>query len=192
MELLRTPRLLLRRWREEDLVAFHAVYSRDEVMRWLGPHPRRALRTQAEAAARLAHWHTREAGLDPPMGLWALVPLDHPTQHRARAEPVGTILLLPLLEDGRTTSEVEVGWHLHPDHQGRGLVTEAARAVLDGAAGAGTTEVLALTDPDNVASQAVAGRLGMRDEGTTDRWFGLTTRQYRWRAPGLPPEPSPR
>ena len=33
--------------------------------------------------------------------------------------------------------------------------------------------------PDNTPSQAVATRLGMRDEGTTDRWFGLTTRQYR-------------
>lgn len=40
-------------------------------------------------------------------------------------------------------------------------------------------EVLALTDLDNTPSQAVATRLGMRDEGTTGRWFGLTTRQYR-------------
>lgn len=47
------------------------------------------------------------------------------------------------------------------------------------AAAAGITEVLALTDLDNLPSQAVATRLGMRDEGTTDRWFGLTTRQFR-------------
>ena len=33
--------------------------------------------------------------------------------------------------------------------------------------------MLALTDLDDAASQAVAARLGMRDEGTTDRWFGL-------------------
>jgi len=39
--------------------------------------------------------------------------------------------------------------------------------------------VLALTDLDNVRSQAVAARLDMRDEGTTDRWFGLTARQFR-------------
>jgi len=30
-----------------------------------------------------------------------------------------------------------------------------------------------------VPSQAVAARLGMCDEGTTDRWFGLTSRQFR-------------
>jgi RimJ/RimL family protein N-acetyltransferase len=38
--------------------------------------------------------------------------------------------------------------------------------------------MLALTDVDNVRSQAVAARLGLRDEGTTDRWFGLTARQF--------------
>ena len=28
-------------------------------------------------------------------------------------------------------------------------------------------------------SQAVAARPGMRDEGSTQRWFGLTSRQFR-------------
>jgi RimJ/RimL family protein N-acetyltransferase len=51
------------------------------------------------------------------------------------------------------------------------------------AARAGQERVLALTDPDNAASQAVAGRLGLADEGLTGRWFGLTTRQYAWTAP---------
>ena len=37
----------------------------------------------------------------------------------------------------------------------------------------------AVTDLDNAASQRVAVRLGMQDEGMTRRWFGLTTRQYR-------------
>lgn len=177
MELLGTPRLLLRRWRVEDLVAFHRIYSCDEVTRWLGPHPRRAVRSLSEAEARLARWHEREATLEPPFGLWALVPIDGP-----EAVPVGTILLMPLADGGGATGEVEVGWHLHPDHQGRGLVTEGARALLDRAAAAGVTDVLALTDLDNTASQAVAGRLGMSDEGPTERWFGLSTRQYRWRS----------
>jgi RimJ/RimL family protein N-acetyltransferase len=34
-------------------------------------------------------------------------------------------------------------------------------------------------DLDNTASQRVAARLGMTDEGLTERWFGLTLRQYR-------------
>jgi RimJ/RimL family protein N-acetyltransferase len=103
-------------------------------------------------------------------------------------EPVGTLLLLPLSDGVGPTGLVEVGWHLHPGHQGRGLATEAARAVLAKAGEAGIDQVLALTDLDNVASKRVAARLDMRDEGVTDRWFGLTTRQYRGIVPpGSPP-----
>jgi RimJ/RimL family protein N-acetyltransferase len=69
MELLRTPRLLLRRWEESDLPAFFDLYSRDEVMRWLGSHPRRTLATLDEARERLGRWRARERDLDPPLGL---------------------------------------------------------------------------------------------------------------------------
>jgi RimJ/RimL family protein N-acetyltransferase len=174
MELLRTRRLLLRHWEEPDLPAFFDLYSRDAVTRWLGPQPRCALATPGEARERLSRWRAHGEGLQPPLGLWAMVPLSpglppHP--------PVGTTLLLPL-EDGQRSGPIEVGWHLHPDHQGQGLATEAAQAVLGAAARAGIGQVLALTDLDNLASQAVAERLGMHDDGVTGRWFGLALRQY--------------
>ena len=75
MELLRTSRLLLRNWEESDLPAFFDIYSREDVMRWLGPHPRRAAATQGEARERLRRWHARERGFDSPLGFWAIVPL---------------------------------------------------------------------------------------------------------------------
>lgn len=168
-------RLLLRRWEDSDLAAFFDLYSREEVMRWLGPHPRRVLASPQEARECLHRWHARGDGLDPPLGLWAIVPLIARDREPA---PAGTILLLPLTDAGGPAGLTEVGWHLHPQHQGRGLATEAAQAILAAAALAGIDQVLALTDPDNVRSQAVAARLGMRDEGITSRWFGLTTRQY--------------
>jgi RimJ/RimL family protein N-acetyltransferase len=86
---------------------------------------------------------------------------------------------MPLADAEGPTGLIEVGWHLHPQHQGRGFATESAGALLAAAATAGIGQVLALTDLDNVRSQAVAARLSMRDEGTTDRWFGLTARQFR-------------
>jgi RimJ/RimL family protein N-acetyltransferase len=175
VESLRTQHLLLRRWEEPDLPAFFGLYSREDVMRWLGPHPRRVLATPEEARERLHRWHARERGLDPPLGYWAIVPLIPGTP---RPPPAGTILLLPLTDAGGPTGLTEVGWHLHPHHQGRGLATEAAAAILAAAAEAGIEQVLALTDLDNIASQAVATRLGMRDEGITQRWLGLTSRQY--------------
>jgi RimJ/RimL family protein N-acetyltransferase len=173
VELTRTPRLLLRHWEEPDLQAFFDLYSRDDVMRWLGPHPRRALATMDEARERLARWGGTRL-LDPPLGMWAMVPLPPEGQ-----QPAGTLLLMPLTDAGGPTGLLEIGWHLHPRCQGQGLATEAAEAVLAAAGAAGIGEVLALTDLDNVRSQAVAARLGMSDEGTTDRWFGLTARQFR-------------
>jgi RimJ/RimL family protein N-acetyltransferase len=147
-------------------------------MRWLGPQPRTVLADEEAARGRLGRWQAAGDRLEPPFGLWALVRRDATT-----ARPVGTVLLLPLDDAEGPTTEVEVGWHLHPDHQGHGLVTEAAAALLDRAPAAGHPRVLAVTDDDNVASQAVARRLGMVDEGLTDRWFGQTMRAFAWSAP---------
>jgi RimJ/RimL family protein N-acetyltransferase len=179
VELLRTSRLVLRGWVEDDVPAFYDIYSRDEVVRWLGPHPRRAVATPEEALEWIRRGHERRSGLEPPMGLWAIVPLE-------RREPIGTVLLMPLADADGLTDQLEIGWHLHPDEQGRGYATEAAQALLDRAAAAGIDAVLALTDLDNEPSQRVARRLGMNDEGVTDRWFGIATRQYR---KVLPPAP---
>ena len=178
MELLRSTRLLLRHWEESDLPAFFDLYSRDDVMRWLGSHPRRTLATLDEARERLGRWRARERDLDPPLGLWAVVPLAPGTPSQP---PAGTVLLVPLADADGPTGLIEVGWHLHPRHQGQGFATESAGALLAAAATAGIGQVLALTDLDNVRSQAVAARLGMSDEGTTDRWFGLTARQFQVR-----------
>src|SRR5215831_16515145 len=175
MDLLVTERLLLRQWAEADLPAFYDIYSRDEVTRWLGRHPRRPVADLDEARRGLERWRSLSAGLAAPLGLWAIVPLGPDAE--PQAEPVGTALLLPLSDAAGPTGLTEVGWHLHPGYQGRGFATEAATALLLAAA-AGIREILALTDLDNAPSEAVATRLGMRDEGTTDRWFGLTTRQY--------------
>jgi RimJ/RimL family protein N-acetyltransferase len=166
--------LLLRHWEEADLPAFLDIYSRDEVTRWLGTHPRRALATTDEARERLDRWIAGGRRLDPPLGLWAMVPLSPAGQ-----QPVGTLLLMPLTDADGPAGLVEIGWHLHPRGQGQGFATEAAEAVLAAAAGAGIDQVLALTDLDNIRSQAVTARLGMSDEGTTDRWYGLTVRQFR-------------
>ena len=183
---------MLRSWRQDDLLPFFDLYSRWEVMRWLGRPPRRAIADLAEARERLGRWQERQAGLTAPHGRWALVlrtgpaqqpPAQQPPAQQPPPGPVGTILLLPLDDATGPAGEVEIGWHLHPDYQGRGLATEAARALLSAAARAGRERVLALTDPDNAASRAVAGRLGLADEGLTDRWFGLTTRQFAWAAP---------
>ena len=64
----------------------------------------------------------------------------------------------------------ELGWVIHPAHQGRGYVTEAARAVMEFAVQRlGATRFVAHCDAENAASQAVMRKLGMTladDTGT--------------------------
>ena len=60
----------------------------------------------------------------------------------------------------------EVGYSLHPDAWGKGYATEACAASMDWAFDQlGWTDVIHSISPANVASQAVAMRLGSRNRG---------------------------
>ena len=167
---MRTERLLLRPWRPDDdldVSAAFDVYRRDEVARWLGSAPA-PWPTRHATRERLTRW----AGVPeerPGYGLWAVVP-------DSVGHPVGTALLVRLPDrEGVVTDDVEVGWHLHPDHWGHGYATEAARALLDHAFDdLGLDRVNAVAYAGNDASFAVMRRLGMTRRGTTDRWYGVT------------------
>jgi len=73
--------------------------------------------------------------------------------------------------------QVGLFYHLHPDHRGHGYATEAARALVEFAFGPMALErIVATTDRDNLASQAVMRHLGMRlHENALDEpaWFQL-------------------
>ncbi|MDR6986040.1 RimJ/RimL family protein N-acetyltransferase [Paenarthrobacter nitroguajacolicus] len=60
-------------------------------------------------------------------------------------------------------SELEVGYHVRSDLQGRGYGTEAALACLEFARNeVGVALLVAIIHPDNAASRRVAEHLGMR------------------------------
>jgi len=60
----------------------------------------------------------------------------------------------------------EVGWGLIPEVQGKGYAVEAAARTIDWAFDdLGWTEVVHCIDPDNLASQRVAERLGSTNRG---------------------------
>jgi RimJ/RimL family protein N-acetyltransferase len=82
-----------------------------------------------------------------------------------------------------TPEDIEIGWHLHPDAWGRGYASEAAAAVLGQAWHAGLSRVIAVTNPANVASQAVCRRIGMRHGGLTERYYDTTCELFEIEAP---------
>jgi RimJ/RimL family protein N-acetyltransferase len=163
LDLLRTDRLLLRGWEASDADALYAVLSHDDVWPWLGAEPRPC--PDIDAARRTA---LRWAELaDGPLGVWAIeVEATEPT-------PCGSALLLPLpRSDGRPTDAVEIGWHLHPAAWGRGIATEAARALVERARAHGLGVLHAVVRSGNTRSLAVCDRLGMTRLGTTQEWYG--------------------
>ena len=64
--------------------------------------------------------------------------------------------------------EIEIGYRLDSEYWGRGLATEAARAVRDHAFGdLKLDHIISLIHPDNVASRRVAEKNGMVPEKET-------------------------
>lgn len=164
-----TERLVLRRFTRHDLDVLADLWSRPEVARWSGP---RRPRAREEVREWLANQPGR-AGAHPATAMLAIVP-------KGEARPIGVALLVPLpSSSGVDRHDVEIGWHLFPEAQGRGYATEAARALVQRAADAGIGEVHAVTDPANEPSQAVCRRLGMTDLGLRDDWYNSTLRAFR-------------
>jgi RimJ/RimL family protein N-acetyltransferase len=166
-----TERLTTRDWRTEDGPAAFAIYGDERVARWLGSHPRRPVGSLEEMQRGVDRRVRAQAEQPSRYGLW-------PIELSATGEMIGAILLSPLPADepDAESADVEIGWHLNPAHWGNGYATEAAEGVIALAFGDvyRLSRVQALTDPDNVRSQAVCRRLGMTHLGQTDRYYGTT------------------
>jgi len=167
MRELMTARLRLRSWSFDDADFLFDMYSRWEVQRFIGPEPT-VMVDRGEAVASIE----RRRSLDHPIhGIWAVETL-------ADRELVGNLLLKPIPASGGqalpAADDIEIGWHLHPDQWGHGYATEAGAVVLAHAFAAGLSRVIAVTAPENLASQAVCLRLGMRPLGKTGAHYNTT------------------
>jgi RimJ/RimL family protein N-acetyltransferase len=149
---LRTERLVMRGFRDDDLDAWAAICADPEVTRWVGD-PDGLSREDAwrRMVYVVGHWELRG------YGNWALV-------ERDTGELVGRAgLYRPEGWPG-----LEVGWLVGREHWGRGFAPEAGRAAIEWARTAlGADRVISLIEDDNERSARVAEKLGMRLEGRT-------------------------
>lgn len=165
MKQLYTDRLRLRSWEPKDAPFLLDLESRYETMRYLGPGT--APMTSIEQAHNSINRRRAVNGIG--RGIWAI-------EHRVSGTLIGNLLCKPMSEEMQRYLGVklddppsEIGWHLHPDAQGQGFATEAARAVLDYTIQANVHQrVFAIVDQRNEASKKTCARLGLQRIGYTD------------------------
>jgi RimJ/RimL family protein N-acetyltransferase len=92
---------------------------------------------------------------------------------------------------GFAQPEVGLFWAIDPDYQRQGYATEAAQALIDNAFRADTwnlERIIATTEYDNVASQAVMRKLGMtllRNPLSTPHYLQVVGLRYNPRSPRM-------
>jgi RimJ/RimL family protein N-acetyltransferase len=156
---LATPRLLLRPWQDRDRAPFAAMNADPDVMRYFP-----ALLTQEESDAAADRYNQQ---LD----------RDGYTMFAVEDRNDGTFLGVVGAQTMRfeipnlPQPAVEIGWRLAAHAHGRGLATEGVRVLLTHLRNETTVrEVVAITTPDNLASQNVMRKLTLmaRPELTFD------------------------
>src|SRR5215211_3960270 len=175
---LTSDRLVLRRFRPEDLDAFVAYRSDPEVacyQGWEAPYPR------AEATRFLADLLATHP--DTP-GEWYQIAV----ALRQTDQLIGDCAAHVDAGDPR---QAEIGFTIAPAHQGHGYATEAVRRLLHYLLiERGKHRVRATCDDRNMRSAAVLKRVGMRREGhllestwskgewTNDLLYGVLRREW--------------
>jgi len=147
---LKTGRLLLRQWRNEDLPGFAKLNSDPEVMEY---YPQLLNRQQSDAGARKFKSLISKNG----WGFWALESIHDQTFIGLVGlnEPTYKLPFGPC---------VEIGWRLARQSWGNGYATEAAIACLDYAFDQlKLTEVYSFASVPNMRSRAVMERLHMEN-----------------------------
>lgn len=175
MVTLETPRLILRRWREEDIAPMAAVNADPEVMRWIRDGSvRDEQQTRDSVRAWESEWESQG------FGLFAV-------QIRSSGELAGfTGLSVPHYLP-EILPAVEIGWRLGRSHWGQGLATEAATAAVRfGFEQGGLERIVSIVQAGNDASERIMTKLGMRliretvnpTGGRRVRVFELSSAQY--------------
>lgn len=146
---LKTARLIVRQWRDEDYAPFAAMVADPDVMRYF---PRTLSREESDERIDFYRSLIDRDG----WGLWAL-------QLRETGEFIGFTGLHEVEPELPFAPAVEIGWRLATKAWGKGYASEAAAAALRfGFEDLSFSEIAAYAAVENARSTTVMERLGMR------------------------------
>ena len=158
---IRTERLVLRPYQASDLDAIADIRSRPDVMLYLYEEVQDRSEVTEALAKRMQRTSLRREG----DGLVLAVEL---------AEVALVIGDVSLRWVSETHGQGDIGFIFHPDYQGRGYASEAAREMLRIGFGAiGLHRIVGRCDARNAASAKLMERLSMRREAhlVENEWF---------------------
>ncbi|MER7479149.1 GNAT family N-acetyltransferase [Streptomyces sp. NPDC126510] len=151
---IRTPRLLLRRWLDDDLVPLSEIHADPVVMQRIGDGSPRSLEQTAED---IEAWE--EEWDEEGFGVFAVELL-------GSGELAGAVGLSVADAPAEIAGQVSIGWRLGRVFWGQGYASEAAHATLEFAVqDRGLDRVVAVCRTDDRASANVLDKLGMQTEG---------------------------
>jgi [ribosomal protein S5]-alanine N-acetyltransferase len=153
-KVLETERMVLRRMTMSDVDDLMGIFSDPVAMRH---YPATKSRAEAEDWVRWTLGSYRDHGF----GQWVAVLED-------TREFVGQCGLT--VQEVEGTEEVEIGYLFLRRFWGRGLATEAARAVRDYGFALGYRRLISIIDPGNLPSRRVAEKTGLTLEKEVEKW----------------------
>lgn len=153
--ILETQRLTLRHLILDDLDELFTLYSDPEIRKYFPEGVLNREETQEEL-----EWHMHGHPKYPELGLWATI-------HKETGKFIGRCGLLPWKIDDKL--EIEIAYLIDKAFWHQGLATEAAQGILQyGFENLNLSRLICLIDPDNIASQKVAEKIGMTLEKKVD------------------------
>ena len=161
--ILETAHTKLRPFHMADLDALFRIANQKDIFKYFpNPEPWTIEKTGKFIQNQLDHWERHG------FGWWGVESLDHP-------ELVGWNGLQYIPD----TAEIEVGYLISREYQGRGWTTEGVLASLEyGFDRLGIPSIIAIVHPENIPSQRVATKCGL---SLVDRnnYFGMDCFRFR-------------
>ena len=151
MIIFETERLIVRQYTGADYENYYSLHGNPEVMQYIRP-----AQTREDSDAKFEET-ILNTPVHPFLGRWAV-------DDKASGIFVGSFVIIPIPDDAE---KIQLGYSFKPEYWGKGFATEVTKAGLDYFRDqTPLTEIYAVTETPNIASQKVLLKAGFQPFAT--------------------------